>query len=330
MTDMTTLQILAGTALTPFAGLESTVPPLAEETFALDAPDLHLACVEAGTVRARCSLWWQHTPTLPGAETEKIGLIGHYAAFDDAAADVLLTAATTRLADAGCTCALGPMDGATWRPYRFVTEPGDHPPFFLEPTHPAAYPAQFARHGFAPYLHYYSALVPDLSALPAPAPTPPLGVTVRTLDPNRLAAELGRLYALTRRCFADNPLYTPPPEAAFLAQYRTLLPVIDPELVLIAEHDAQPVGYLFMLPDLCQKQRGESIDTVLLKTMAVVPELRGYGLGRWLLAHGQQRACERGYRRAIHALMHQRNPSRRISSRYAEPLRQYALLARPL
>ena len=44
----------------------------------------------------------------------------------------------------------------------------------------------------------------------------------------------------------------------------------------------------------------------------------------------QRKAYELGYRRAIHALMHERNVSQNISRRYARPIRRYALFARAL
>jgi hypothetical protein len=37
-----------------------------------------------------------------------------------------------------------------------------------------------------------------------------------------------------------------------------------------------------------------------------------------------------GFRRAIHALMHETNVSRRLSDRYARTMRRYALFSRPL
>ena len=50
------------------------------------------------------------------------------------------------------------------------------------------------------------------------------------------------------------------PEAVFVAQFQALLPHLHPDLVLIAEHT-----------DVRQAQRGEPVDTVILKTLAVDP-----------------------------------------------------------
>jgi GNAT superfamily N-acetyltransferase len=102
-------------------------------------------------------------------------------------------------------------------------------------------------------------------------------------------------------------------------------------LILIAEQASQPIGFMFALPDLLQAQRGQPIDTVILKTVAVHPDYRSFGLGSLLLDRCVEIARKLGYTRAIHALMHESNHSRKISSRYeAQIIRQYALFAREL
>ena len=297
-----------------------------------DRADVHL--VEPGPNRrpaARCSLWWRRVPAYPG---HRLGLIGHWFADDDQAAARLLGRADAVLKGQGCTLAVGPMDGATWRPYRFVIEPGTAPPFFLEPEHPSGYPAQFEAAGFAPIAFYRSALNPDLRrVLPDAASTEAFardGLMLRTLRLDRLAEEQRALYRLAARCFKQNFLYTPMPEAAFEAQFQALLPHLHLELVLIAEAQQRPIGFLLMVPDVCQAQRGETVDTVILKTLAVDPDWAGRGVGGWLAAEGQRRAAALGFRRAIHALMHEQNHSRRISAHYGETIRRYALFARPL
>lgn len=117
-------------------------------------PDLHLCAVSAGgQVEAHVSLWWHQAPEVPG---HRVGVIGHYASAGDAAGAAVLGAATDKLREQGCTIAIGPMDGTTWRRYRFVVDAGTEPPFFLEPTNPAAWPVEWKRAGFAPLAHYVS------------------------------------------------------------------------------------------------------------------------------------------------------------------------------
>ena len=67
-----------------------------------------------------------------------------------------------------------------------------------------------------------------------------------------------------------------------------------------------------------------------LGDMAVAPGRQHAGLGSVLMDRAHQAARELGYRRVIHALMHEANASRRLSSRTASTIRRYALLARTL
>lgn len=308
------------------------VPMLTPERFAIERADAHLLLIEEDVLAARCSLWWRGGPAVPG---ERPGLVGHYATVDDAAAEAVLSRAADLLRARGCTLAIGPMDGATWRGYRFVTqhapqERGAEPAFAMEPAHPAAYPQQFAANGFAPLATYRSALVPDLRRLPGDSSGAPPGLRLRPLDPGRLDGELEALYDLMCASFREALLYTPPPKEAFVERYRKLLPQVDPRLVLLAEQGGRLAGCCFLLPDYRQAARGAVVDTVILKTLAVHPDWQGRGFGRWLVAeaHRTARAC--GFRRAIHALMHEANPSIRISGATARPIRRYTLFAKPL
>ena len=54
------------------------------------------------------------------------------------------------------------------------------------------------------------------------------------------------------------------------------------------------------------------------------------GLGNLLMARCQEAARALGFRRVIHALMHETNHSLKLSSRYAKPFRRYTLFARRL
>ena len=125
------------------------------------APDRSVLAVRHGSLVARCSCWWRETASLDGSPT---GVIGHYDASDGDAGIAVLSRACEVLAAAGCTTAVGPMDGTTWRPYRFIVERGNEPPFFLEPQNPECWPAQWGSAGFSPFASYTSAVTHDLNA----------------------------------------------------------------------------------------------------------------------------------------------------------------------
>lgn len=281
---------------------------------------------------AEASLWWTRVPELPG---ERLGVIGGFAATSDSAAGRILARAAGELRQRGCTLAVGPMDGNTWRRYRFVTEPGAAPPFFLEPWNPPDWPAWWRQAGFEPLAEYSSAITEDLAARDprldaAAARMADAGIAIRPLDPARFEEELARIYEVSVASFQENYLYTPLPWEAFLAQYRAIRPCVNPELVLLAEQAGRPVGYVFALPDQAQAERGEPVTAIIVKTLAVLPARGNAGLGALLLGKAHEAARSLGFTRAIHALMHETNKSRNLSARYARTIRRYTLFAKRL
>ena len=306
------------------------ISPVDEATRQAQAVDRSLDLVVDGRRLATCSCWWRSTPSIDG---ERVGVIGHYAAVNASAGASVLKEACDLLAGQGIRRAVGPMDGSTWRRYRFVVERGVEPPFFLEPDNPDDWPAHWTGAGFHPLATYTSAVNESPGTIDPKTDAivrqfADRGVRIRTLDPGALDDELHRIYTLSLASFAGNFLYTPIEEPEFQAQYRAVLPVVRPELVLLAEKQGDLVGYMFSLPDVLQSGRGHQVDTVILKTLAVHPSWRGAGLGAALLDLAQRAAHALGYRRAIHALIHEANVSGRISGRYARTIRRYALFSR--
>lgn len=315
-------------------GAVEGAPAFDPALLARHAPDATWALTgEDGRAQARCSLWWRHTPPVPG---QRPGLIGHYAARDGAAAARLLAHACAELAAQGCTVAIGPMDGSTWRHYRFLVERGPEPVFLLEPDNPDAWPGQFQAAGFGVLAGYFSAVAEDLAyedprEAAVAARLLRAGLRVRALDLARLDDDLRKLYALSAASFEQNFLYTPIGEEEFLAQYRPLLPRVPPEMVLIAEQDDATVGFIFGYPDAARAAAGAPLDTAVAKTIARIPGRAWAGVGTVLVAEFQRRTRGLGFRRMIHALMHDSNASRNLSARWrARPIRRYALFSRAL
>jgi GNAT superfamily N-acetyltransferase len=261
--------------------------------------------------------------------------VGNYFASDGVAGRELLERACSELAARGCTLAVGPMDGSTWGRYRLLTERGGEPLFFLEPDNPDEWPEHFRGAGFDVLAEYTSTLVTDLSErdprmdrveerLAAD------GVTIRPFRPYDVDGELGRIFRVGIRSFERNFLYTPIPEPVFRAQYAAVVPYVQPALVLIAERDEEPVGFVFAIPDLLEIKRGAPARTVVVKTLAVLPGRAQAGLGKLLLLRAYEAARRLGYTRAIHALMHEDNGSRNLGNESSRVIRRYALFGKRL
>jgi L-amino acid N-acyltransferase YncA len=306
--------------------------PFDSDTLRRDGCDLHLCCLQDDVITARCSLWWRGGLRV---DDKQVGFIGHFSSCDAAASQRVLEAACSNLAEQGCTLAIGPLDGSTWRRYRLVTERAPEPSFFLEPDNPADWPQHFASAGFSVLASYSSILCDDLQR-----EDPRLknveqrlahdGVTIRTLRMHDIEDELRRIHGVCAASFRRNFLYQHVTEDEFLAQYRAIIPFVKPELVLLAEQHGRLVGFSFSVPDVLQAQRGGAINMVIVKTVAVLPGRAFAGLGNLLAARTHAIAQAMGFTRAVHALIHDDNASRNVSTRYGRTMRRYALFAREL
>lgn len=303
-----------------------------EQVIEIKAKDaaMRLAVQRGGIEVARCALWTDGTRVHAG---RAVGVIGDYSAADKHSGVRVLDEAVARLRERGFGLVVGPMDGNTWRRYRLITQRGDEPAFFLEPDNPDAYPSYFEAAGFSPLARYFSSVNEDLTITDPRVPAAlarlaKMGIHLRTMDLSHYERELRAIHALSCESFADNFLYTPIDVDAFLGMYTPLRPHLQPEMVLLAEQGETLVGFAFGVPNLNQAQRGEAIDTAIAKTIAVRPGRTGAGLGSVLLDRLQQAARKLGYRRMVHALMHESNRSRQMTARFGRPIRQYALYAR--
>lgn len=258
---------------------------------------------------------WRETVSWEGRRT---AVLGAFEASSTEAAANLLAETARRLAAEGFEALVGPMDGDTWAAYRLVVESTGRAPFLMEPPDRPELAAALERAGWRPIAHYQSAEGP----LPAAgaAPDPPPGVVLRAFDPNRAEQELTAMHRVSVEAFASAFLYRPISLERFLAMYRPVVAHIDPGLVIMAEDDqGRLLGYLFAVPDLADPSPDRA---VIVKTYA---SLRP-GLGSAMMRRFTPRAAEAGYRRVIHALMHEDNLSARHSTALgATTFRRYAL-----
>ncbi|MBX3741636.1 MAG: GNAT family N-acetyltransferase [Akkermansiaceae bacterium] len=324
------------TIITPGPGIPEM--PLAENLPSPGAmvpeseqPDARVFVTEGGKIAAHLALWWSDVPPYP---ENKLGVAGGFAARDEEGAKALLDAACGHLAAQGCMLAVGPMNGNTWRSYRFVDESDGRPPFLLEPRNREFYPVWWRAAGFGE-LSSYSSSVMELDGSEA---VPPAlkeriirsGITIRPLDTERYEEELATIHDLSLRSFTNNFLYTPLGRESFVSSYLKVKQHVDPQFARIAERDGVPCGFVFGIPDLEAAARGEQ-PAVIVKTLAVDPSSRSAGLGSLLVDELHRIARGKGYTEAIHALQHQTNTSLKITGRHeGRAFRRYVLFSKPL
>ena len=282
----------------------------------------------------------RHANTQHETRDKEIGcdrraVLGHFFAQDERTGALLLDFACDRLRELGADYVIGPLDGDTWHRYRLVAAGSERPPFFLEYYTPCEWPAIFSAAGFAPIATYRSAVTTtadyqDRSADKFAKRAEQMGLTLQPFAPEKAEAALAALYDLSIQSFAHNVLYSPITRTEFLDLYRPLLPYVVPDLFLLAEHEGQLVGFVLAVPDYLQRTRGETMDTIVIKTLARHPARCYAGLGSYLAQVVHQRAAALGFSNAIHALMHDDNASRFISNKTAHTFRRYALYGKAL
>ena len=228
------------------------------------------------------------------------------------------------------------MDGDSWHGYRATTWAGTRPAFALEPPIEETLAGYFTAAGFGLHSSYISAEM-DVDGARALLRHRLLGwvldkrFRVRNLDLDNYDAEMERIHRFCCRAFAGNHLFTPIDAGEFRELYAPLKARVHPEFVFIVEHGGQIVGLLFAIPDLNQQARGEPIDTLVLKTLAVAPEMRGRGIALLLMYRVWRAARSAGYRKIIHALMYKDNRARALSKyNRIDVMREYGLFSREL
>jgi len=205
---------------------------------------------------------------------------------------------------------IAPIDGDTWHTYRLVSWDSGFPSFPLEPQNPLWYNDVYREVGFTPLARYISVAFPikDIEKLPADN-----NVIYKKFE----QADLKTIYNISINGFDKNFLYDEITYEDFYKLYEPILPMVDSDFVLIAYIDGVPCGFMFSV--------GLG-DVFILKTIAVLPEYRKFGIGRVLMNKALLAAQEKGFKTAIGALIIDGNVSHDMVLRYgAEKIREYTL-----
>lgn len=184
------------------------------------------------------------------------GFFGLVACVDDE--DVtcaLFDAVDMWLAERGMTSMLGPVNFSTNYECGLLVDGFDSPPTILMPWNPSTVPTLLERIGFKPAQDLLSFEWPCPSEQPrvltrVAAMATHRGITVRPVDVFDFEAEVGRLRNLYNRAWQHNWGFVPLTEEEFRDLALQLLPVVRPELTLVAEIAGDAVGFCLTLPDV--------------------------------------------------------------------------------
>ena len=279
-------------------------------------------------------LGWEVCEDLGGVRGP-VGVIGEYEVDDSAAGVALLREAQRRCVALGAVRVIGPMDGSTWQRYRFALSAGEsapgagQAPFLLEPWNSPDRIVEFERAGFRAATFYESRLTTEFTRPGAEALAKRVaraGVTVSSLSPDCLETTLAEVWPLCRDAFSGAPYYREIDFQRFRALHLGLLTQMDPEFVLLARSaEGRLLAFVLAYPDAVVGPP-PTLRRIILKTLAVTPDCPTRGVGTHLSDEVHRRAQVRGFGCVIHALMHEGNPTLRISHLHHSTLfRRYAL-----
>ncbi len=310
-----------------YRGNPCYVPPLFSERrrffsadnplFAFTAARYYLLRSAAGRVVGRISA---HINRRHNEFTgEKAGFFGFFECIpDQAAAEALIAAAEGDLRARGMTVIRGPFNFSTNEECGFLAQGFDRlpavmmpytQPFYIDFMNTAGY--RCARKLLA--LEIASGgVVPERMARFNQRLQARLGVRIRPLDLSRFEAETAAVFRLYNRIWEANWGFVPMTEEEFRYAASELKPFADPGLILLAEKDGEPVGFVFTLPDInivLRRMRGRIwpdgwvwmllrrllIRRVRILMLGVTAAYRRTGLDSLLYFEMARRCIARGY-----------------------------------
>ena len=218
---------------------------------------------------------------------QPVGFWGSYECIDsDEGARLLLDAARGFLREHGMREMRGPIN-FTITEWGFVSKGYDRPPTIMSPHNPPYYNRQVTGYGMskAKDLVVFEGDIAEGYAMPERFSRSferiarRYHVTVRSLDMSNLERDVLIVVDIMNRSVVYNWGSYPVTEEEGLAIVSDLKQIVDPELVLFAEVDGEPIGFAITLPDINRLLRGGNgrlLPTNLFKILFGLKRLRHY------------------------------------------------------
>lgn len=253
---------------------------------------------------------------------EKAGFFGFFDTPDDyEVAKALLKVAMITLAKEGVDLMRGPMNFSTNHEIGFLVEGFELPPVVMMPYNHPYQPRLAEKFGLKKVMDLHAYIVMEETGI-SPRVQGVVEklkerskITLRSLDMKDFDREVKLINNVYNQAWAHNWGFVPMNEEEFMHMGASLKQIVDPDLVLIAEYEGQPVGFSLALPDINQalihlkgrlmpfgffkllwhtKIRNK-INGVRLITMGVVPQFQKRGLDMIFFTETYRRGTPKGY-----------------------------------
>ncbi|MDA8099477.1 MAG: hypothetical protein M0042_07620 [Nitrospiraceae bacterium] len=255
---------------------------------------------------------------------EQAGFFGFFECIPDAdAAGELMNAAGNWLRERQIEVMRGPMNPSTNDECGFLLEGYDSPPMIMMPYTPPYYLEYMDRCGLTKSkdLFAYLSVIRDVAAagrlekLAAGVRTRVPGLTVRPANMKQFRRELDMVKDIYNSAWSRNWGFVPMTDDEIESMADRLKPLIDPELLIMAEVDGMPAAFFMAVPDynqvLCRVNGklgpvgilkflwySRKIGDIRVLTMGVKEQYRKKGIEGLLYLESFRAAIRKGYKRA--------------------------------
>jgi GNAT superfamily N-acetyltransferase len=252
---------------------------------------------------------------------EAVSWFGFLEAADQSSAVSLLAAVEQHARSRGSTAMRGPVNPSLNESAGLLVDGFDADPSVLMPYNPPEYAGWVEAFGcrkvkdlLAWHLDLGSGPCDRIVRMADRVARRP-GITIRPISLVAFDRELQTLRRLYERAWRDNWGFVAPTEAEMRQAAGDLRPIVDPEVVLLAELHGEPVGCAVAIPNINRVlrlmrgrllpfgivhflRRRAIVDDLRVLLLGVDPSARLTGLYPLLIAELQRRAVARGYRSA--------------------------------
>jgi GNAT superfamily N-acetyltransferase len=276
--------------------------------------------VENGRVRGRIATCVNYSHN--SFHEEKTGFFGFFDCEDDYdVAHRLFKVAMITLKKEGMERMRGPMNFSTNHEVGFLVEGFDSPPVLMMTYNQPYIPKLAEKFGLRKAMDLLAFDSGDNYQIPerfikvTDRQIERAGLSIRSLNMSKFDDDVRLIHKVYRQAWEHNWGFVPMEEDEFFHQAKDLKQVVDPNLVIIAEREGEPVGFAMSLPDLNQalvKLNGRLLPFGLFKllwhtkirnkvnrcrviTLGVIPEFRKRGIDSVLYVETFRRAVKHGY-----------------------------------
>lgn len=294
--------------------------------------------IKAENIKA-CMYFWHGRPDY---ENRKTSYIGNIEVYEKEKNQEELSLVFKEIFDAlkneGVETVIGPLNRTTWNKYRYVVEKGEKKPFLMEPWNEDYYVSLIRKIGFEPFAYYISTIMKNFEKKEnldrRIEKTRRLGyydkVRTESAENYDLEEVLNKAYDITVKAFKNNLLYSELEREVFMKMYFQYGDRLLKNFFKFAYFEDRLAGFAFAIPDYYELQENGRIETVILKTLAVLPEYNGKGIGYILTDEIVKEAQKCGLKNVIYALMYEGNVSKNLGLLLGEKFRRYALFKKEL